>query len=394
LYRHNISEEQVRISFLSNHPATATGYGTQTAQLTRRLVADGHQVAIINNYGVAGQISEWEGIPVFPQGWDGYSNDVAVAHHTAWSMADSVPSILFTLYDVWVYQDNDQFDDVERIVSWVPIDHVPMPPKVLAWCERPNVTPVAMSKFGSQQLAAAGVEHFYVPHAIEPVFTRTDTLPDGKDFREAAGVPRSAHLTCIVAANKGVLPNRKSFGEMFSAWSVFAANHDDAVLYVHSSHGGGRDQIDLRVLAKACGIEDRVLFADQYALRLGIDPAVLAAIYSTSDVLLASSAGEGFGIPVIEAQACGLKVIVSDFSAQPELVGDGWIVGGQPQWNPTQHAWLFSPSVAEIAGALEASYKAPRGRSKKAEAHAAQYYADTVYNDLWRPVLADIEAAL
>jgi glycosyltransferase involved in cell wall biosynthesis len=384
----------LRISFLSNHPATPTGYGQQTAQLTKRLAADGHKVAILNNFGVAGQISTWEDIPVFPQGWDGYSNDVAVAHHTAWSMAGNEPSILFTLYDVWVYQDNKQFDDVERIVSWVPIDHVPIPPKVMQWCERPNVTPVAMSKFGSAQLDAAGIDHFYVPHAIEDVFTRTDTLPDGKDFRATAGIPRSAHLTTIVAANKGVLPNRKAFGEMFSGWSVFAADHPDAVLYVHTSHGGARDQIDLKVLAQACGIEDRVLFADQYALRLGIDPAVLAAIYSASDVLLATSAGEGFGIPVIEAQACGLRAIVSNFSAQPELIGDGWTVGGQPSWNPTQHAWLYSPSVAEIAASLEASYRGPRGRSKKAEAHGAKYRADDVYNDLWRPVLAKIEADL
>lgn len=383
----------LRISFLSNHPAANTGYGTQTAQLVRRMAADGHHVAILNNFGVAGQMSKWEGLHVFPQGWDGYSNDVAVAHHAAWSMAGAERSILFTLYDVWVYQDNEQFDDVERIVSWVPIDHMPVPPKVLEWCQRPNVTPVAMSKFGAEQLQAAGVDCFYVPHAIEDVFTRTDTLPDGADFRATAGIPRSAHLTSIVAANKGVLPNRKAFGEMFSGWSVFASNHPDAVLYVHSSHGGqARDQIDLRVLARACGIEDRVIFADQYAMRLGIDPAVLAAIYSTSDVLLASSAGEGFGIPVIEAQACGLRAIVSDFSAQPELVGDGWTVGGQPMWNPTQHAWLFSPSIAEISRALEASYNAPRGRSKKAEAHGALYRADTVYDAMWRPLLAKLEA--
>lgn len=382
----------LRISFLSNHPASSTGYGTQTAQLTRRMKADGHKVAILNNFGVAGQMSKWEDMHVFPQGWDGYSNDVAVAHHAAWSLAGPERSILFTLYDVWVYQENDQFDDVEQIVSWVPIDHMPIPPKVLEWCERPNVLPVAMSQFGAQQLAAAGVDCQYVPHAIEDVFTRTEALPDGADFRTSAGIPRSAHLTTIVAANKGVLPNRKAFGEMFSGWSVFAASHPDAVLYVHSSHGGqARDQIDLRVLARACGIEDRVIFADQYALRLGIDPAVLSAIYSTSDVLLATSAGEGFGIPVIEAQACGLRCIVSNFSAQPELVGDGWCVDGQPMWNPTQHAWLFSPSVAEIARSLEASYKAPRGRSKKAEAHGAKYRADDVYNAMWRPLLASLE---
>ena len=383
----------LRISWLSNHPAASTGYGVQTAQVVRRMVADGHKVAILNNFGVSGQMSTWEGIDVFPQGWDGYSNDVAVAHHSAWSAAGPEKPVLLTLYDTWVYEDNPQFADVETIVSWVPVDHLPVPPKVLSWCERPNVLPVAMSQFGADQLRAAGVECEYAPHAIEDVYRREATLPGGGDFRAVAGVPRSAHLTTIVAANKGVLPNRKAFGEMFSGWSVFAQNHPDAMLYVHASHGGqARDQIDLRTLARACGVEDRVIFADQYALRLGIEPGVLAAIYSASDVMLATSAGEGFGVPVIEGQACGLRVIVSNFSAQTELCGDGWLVDGQPMWNPTQHAWLFSPSVAEIAGALEESAKAPVGRSKKAERFAEQYRADRVYAEYWRPILQRLEA--
>ena len=43
-----------KVAVWSNAPHCPTGYGQQTAQLTKRLVSDGHEVAVISNYGVAG----------------------------------------------------------------------------------------------------------------------------------------------------------------------------------------------------------------------------------------------------------------------------------------------------------------------------------------------------
>jgi hypothetical protein len=43
-------------------------------------------------------------------------------------------------------------------------------------------------------------------------------------------------------------------------------------------------------------------------------------------------------------------------SAQPELVGDGWCVEVQPQWNPAQLGWFCTPMVRSIVEALEAAY--------------------------------------
>ncbi len=47
----------------------------------------------------------------------------------------------------------------------------------------------------------------------------------------------------------------------------------------------------------------------------------LVALYSTADVLAMPSASEGFGIPVIEAMACGVPVVCSDGGALPEAAG-------------------------------------------------------------------------
>jgi len=51
-----------------------------------------------------------------------------------------------------------------------------------------------------------------------------------------------------------------------------------------------------------------------------IDDFKLAEFYSTSDLLMLPSYGEGFGYPVIEAQAAGTKVLTGLFGAQKELL--------------------------------------------------------------------------
>jgi glycosyltransferase involved in cell wall biosynthesis len=113
----------------------------------------------------------------------------------------------------------------------------------------------------------------------------------------------------------------------------------------------------------------------------------MAEIYTRTDVLLSATAGEGFGLPVLEAQACGTRVIVSNFSAQPELVGDGWCVEVQPQWNPTQLSWFGTPVVSSIVDALEAAYQIGGGHSDQAVTFAQQYQADRVFDECWIPLL-------
>jgi hypothetical protein len=79
-----------------------------------------------------------------------------------------------TLFDVWVFKGPRWAD--WPVASWVPIDHVPAPLEVAAWCSQKFVAPIAMSKFGASMLNNVGVECFYVPHAIEKVFKPTENV--------------------------------------------------------------------------------------------------------------------------------------------------------------------------------------------------------------------------
>lgn len=381
------------ILWSSNSPWAATGYGQQTAQVVQRLAKAGHSVAVASNYGLEGTVQEWNGIKQFPRGFDIYSNDVIPAHMAAWTHENpDLDPLLITLFDVWVFK-GKQWDMVDNIASWVPIDHQPAPPDVLKWCARPNVTPIAMSRFGEQMLADAGIDSTYIPHAIDTKTFKPTTgvkLRDGEvPARTFMEVPTDAFVVGMNSANKGGQHgyNRKAFPEAFLAFGMWCKKRTDAVLYVHTESKGAMGGIDLRELAKACGIpDDRIVFVDQYAHRLGIPNEVLASIYTAMDVLLQPSLGEGFGIPAIEAQSCGTPVIVSNATAQPELVGDGWLVDGQPVWDHSQKAWWFTPAVGSIINALEEAYL--RGRKDPcAREFAKDYDADVVFRKYWVPFI-------
>jgi glycosyltransferase involved in cell wall biosynthesis len=380
------NKSSLRIGWNSNAPWAATGYGTQTAQVTQRMKEQGHDVAIFTNYGLEGSNTDWNGIPVYQRGADLYSNDVVPAHMHDWTMQDpKQPHILFTLYDVWVFKGPRWAD--WNVASWVPIDHVPAPPSVAKWCRQDFVTPIAMSQYGQAMLENVGIESLYVPHGIESVF-KPMKRHKGITGRDFIGINNDRFVVGINAANKGVSPNRKAFGENILAFSMFAQKYDDAILYLHTDSLGALGGIKLIDLLTAVGLkEHQFKFVDPYVYRTGIEQQTLATIYTAMDVLLATSYGEGFGIPTIEAQACGTPVIVSEFAASTELVGDGWLVDGQPLWDAPQTSWFHMPSVPKIVESLEAAYQRGQERSQKAIDFAKTYNADAVYEKHWKPTL-------
>lgn len=75
-----------------------------------------------------------------------------------------------------------------------------------------------------------------------------------------------------------------------------------------------------RALAERLGIADRVVFAGDAP----VDD--LVALYCGADALLYPSVYEGFGMPVLEAMACGCPVITANLSSLPEVAGDAAVL--------------------------------------------------------------------
>ncbi len=102
------------------------------------------------------------------------------------------------------------------------------------------------------------------------------------------------------------------------------------------------------------------------------------------------SKGEGFGIPLIEAQACGVPVITTDWTAMTELCGAGWLVDGQRDYNATQGSYQKLPNVGEILDALEEAYSHAGSMGDQAVEFAAQYEVDAVFDEFWVPTMETV----
>ncbi len=381
------------VSLYSNSPDQPTGYGQQARYLVDRLKRHGFDVAALSNYGLEGIKRELDTpygkIPHFARGMDLYSNDTAPVDHKTFAAGRNQKNAMITLYDVWVL--TSKLFDTFPILSWVPLDHVTLPPRVETFLRKENVTPVAMAPHGVRQMEEKGIACRYAPHGIDTKTIKPTFEIEGQTVEEHMGT-KDRYVVGMVAANKSSgLVHRKAFSENLLAFSIFKKKHPDAMLYLHTDPMANGIGWNLLSLLQALGIEkDDVAFPNSVSYKYGIKQETLAGYYTGMDVLLATSYGEGFGIPTIEAQACGTRVIGSNWAATQDLVSeDSFLVGGQPQWDSGQDAWWQIPNVPSIVSALEEAYKLGKGRSQTAIDFASDFDVDKVWSKYWLPILRD-----
>ncbi len=315
-------------------------------------------------YGLEGGVLNWNGIPIYPRAYHPYGNDIMAAHAVHFKS-----DVMISLIDAWVYEPH-MFQSV-RWVPWFPVDHDPIPRAVLnkaaqAWQR------IVYSKFAEAQVKNFGVNCFYVPHGVD---TKAYQPGDRKAAREDLKFPDDKFIVGMVAANKGN-PSRKAFAENILAFAKLKEKHSDVMLYLHTVAGEENAGVNLREYLEFCGLSygfvgrddaatKDVMFNDQYAALVGLNETYMNSVYNALDVFLLVTMGEGFGIPLIEAQACGCPVITGDWTANAELCFGGWKVAksdATPFYTPLA-SWQFVPHILAIADLLQRGRTCLRRRS-------------------------------
>jgi len=147
----------------------------------------------------------------------------------------------------------------------------------------------------------------------------------------------------------GTLQPRKNYTRLVQAFAQLAA--PDVNLVIAGGKGWMFDAIFAEV--ERCRLSQRVIFPGF------VDDQDLPALYSAAAVLAYPSTYEGFGLPILEAFACGTPVVTSTASCLPEVAGDA--------------ALLVPPAdVAALAEALQRAYADTETRNRLIKAGEAR----------------------
>lgn len=121
----------------------------------------------------------------------------------------------------------------------------------------------------------------------------------------------------------GTIQPRKNIPRLIEAFARVAKDSKVQLVIVGKTRGEGRQGWmygDILKLPQALGIEQKVKF-------LGYVPIEdLSLLLSNASSFINPSLWEGFGMPVVEAMACGVPVIVSKVSSLPEVAGDAGLL--------------------------------------------------------------------
>lgn len=167
-----------------------------------------------------------------------------------------------------------------------------------------------------------------------------------RTMRQRYGLGHAPYILAV-----GTIQPRKNYRLLIQAFARMA-HHWPHKLVIAGGKGWLFDEILAEVAAH--DLDERVHFPGF------IDEADLPALYSEATLLVFPSLYEGFGLPIVEAMACGVPVLASDTSSLPEVVGDaGLLISPHDvdQWTHTIHRLLLdAPQRARMVaqGAIQA----------------------------------------
>lgn len=336
-----------KILWISDAGAT-TGFATVTHAIGERLVEDfGHEIHVLAaNY----RGDSW---PCQRPGHDHITplhlyrpdklraDDIYGLTRNVEMLAKVDPDVVVMLADpqliIHALFRNQQFDpdkvllQYRPILAYIPVDGINLPS---SWTTvLPRVTNVvAMSEFGQKaytpsQLIYHGIDQeLWWPIWEKPKTTSTGiTCKTKADCKRAFGLDTDKFLVGRVDTNSA----RKDYPALVKAlWPLMKGNWDIEAWF-HCEQATPTDN-GVRFAAMFSREEtikpERFHFPGLHNSFEGWLQQDMNVLLSAFDIFVSTSRGEGFGLNLAEAAACGVPIVAQNVSAIPEVVGPGGIL--------------------------------------------------------------------
>lgn len=356
-----------RILFCNEASYLSTGYGVYGMEVLKRLHDTGkYELAEFASYGDTSDPNDhrweevpWKFYPVMPNGFDrgevNEYNSRVINEFGCWKFektcVDFRPDIVWDIRDWWMmeYQERSPF---RPYYHWAIMPTVDAAPQDEAWLAT-FASADAVSSYSDWGLSLLGQQGggkirtipSAPPGADFDIFKPVD---DKKAHKQQMGLPQDALVIGTIMRNQ----KRKLYPELIECFARFLKEAPQELasrtyLYLHVNYPD--IGWDIPRLVKEAGVGSRTIFtyvchkcgtgfpsfymdAKAFCRRChsnkatlpttsrGVSREILANVLNFMDVYVQYANSEGFGMPQVEAAACGVPVFAVDYSAMSDVV--------------------------------------------------------------------------
>ena len=343
-------------------PARIAGAGRYIAEVAARLPGEGVDTTLVTRRGDAPRWRERSPratiVPLVPNaraprlvyealrlGTSSVARGVAVWHAPHYTMPwRSKTPVVVTIHDLTLFTHPE----------WHERTKVAFFQRSMRHAARHAAALLCVSEFTARELRevlAPSVPILVAPLGVDHQRFHADAREDASLLAASSLDARGPYLLFV-----GTLEPRKGIDVLLQAFGELGANDPDLELWIVGQTGWHMENVHEQ------------LRAHPYATRIRqlgfVDEALLPALYRHARVVLYPSRGEGFGLPVLEAMACGATVVTSRDTVMAEVAGDGAVL------TRAGDADELAGAVATLLGEADATRSA---RSARAVSAAALY---------------------
>jgi len=385
-----------------------SAYSKITYELCTRLVKMGHRVAHLP-MGLSNRMSvqQHEGVLVYKSGKDPWNEDVVLERY-----CDFQADMIITLKEPWVFQHTHKY--AINFTPYAIIDHSPVSPSITSRLSS-AFRVIVPSRFAQRELRNAQIGNVaYIPHGV-----RTDIYKqlegEKEKYKKLWFIEEDDFTVLTVAMNR----SRKMIPQMLKGYKRFLELNPDVKSHMllwtdvtggrQSYHDGpialGVSDVGVNLVPELLNLElgMNVNWPDKKTIDAGIPEWSgeehgwdMVKMYNAADAFFLCSGGEAAGLPYLEALACGVTPIGTDYAGAPEYVGPGINV----RWN--DYVIMNTPGVrrplADIDKMAEALTKImnanPEKLARRARRYAERFDWSRVMERYVKPFIDDSELEL
>jgi glycosyltransferase involved in cell wall biosynthesis len=270
------------------------------------------------------------------------------------------------------------------IISYFPIDGIPMRVGEIPIAKAFDYT-IVPSRFSQEQAKNEDINADYIPHGVNIDTFKPQDMNTSRDYWN---IIKDKFVFQYVSNNT----QRKKVPRMLEAYAKYWKEDKNTALWLHCIKHDSTGWFVPQLL-NYYGINNACF--TPYLDDLSVSPDELSSIYNCSDLQITGSSGEGFGLPTVEAMACGKPIVAPNYAAIPEvakgcgLFADIWDY--EIDGFTSNRALVNPDDMAEKMKKLHDSDALRRRLGKKGIERVKKYYSWEVTKPLWLNYMDKVE---